>query len=279
MMTMDNNIYSLYFSPPLGDKFHSRTLISEQLQKKENIDKLEKVIKLCSENDIVVDADLNVSGLNVYEVTQFIEYVRQRPYITEITTLKQYGDNIHEALQDMKLIYSFNNFYSGEELNPYYDTIVLGKNYLREIKKINQLTSNGFDLKLLLNNGCSLQCATCLRGVENCEQTVVKHLETKTINQLYAEQTIFPWELYEMIIRLNDYSKIFFKISNRTSGYEYLRKCLDAYIGLAYVKPYIDENICNYSLFCRMVPMRKRFEGLSYSCIEEEKRQIWAREL
>ena len=270
-------IYSVYFSPPLGNKFHSRSVIGKQLEEANNIHKLEKIIAYCSKKGIVVDADLNVSGLTDEDVNRFVDYVRNNTYINEVTTLAQYGDIIHSKLNDMKLVYSFNNFYNGQRVNDYYSTIVLGKNYLRDIQSMNSLIEDGREIKLLINNGCSFKCETCLRGTENCEKTVKQHLEDYTFNELYAEQTLFPWELYEIIKRIKNYDKLFFKISNRTSGYEYLTRCLDAYTNFSYVKPYIDASLYNYSIFCRMQSMRKRFEYLDYEIVEKEKVKIWNR--
>ncbi len=270
-------IYSVYFSPPLGHKFHSRSIIGKQLEDIKNVQKLEKIIAYCAGRGIVVDADLNVSGLSDEEVNSFIGYVQKNRHINEVTTLAQYGNIIHSKLNDMKLVYSFNNFYNGQQVDNYYSTIVLGRNYLRDIQSMNSLIEAGREIKLLINNGCSLKCETCLRGVENCEKTVKQHLEAKTIDELYAEQTLFPWELYEIITRVKRYDKLFFKISNRTSGYEYLVRCLDAYTNFSYAKPYIDESLYNYSIFCRMQSMRKRFEYLDYETIEKEKTTIWSR--
>ena len=114
------------------------------------------------------------------------------------------------------MVYSFNNFYNKEKIPEYFSTVVLGKQYLRNFKEINHLIKDGRKIKLLLNNGCSFNCGTCRNGTEQCFETVKNNLVNNSLDDLFAIQTIFPWELYEITKRVEDYSKLFFKISNRT---------------------------------------------------------------
>lgn len=268
-------IYGIYFSPPLGKQFHSRHVIAEQLEMKENVDRLFQVLELFEHCGFVVDADINMSPLTNEDIESFIEFIKQNKIVTEITAIEPYGKVIHQFLPNMKMLYSFNNFYSGEKVPDYYETIVLGKKYLKDYQSINSLIASGKKVKLLINNGCSYNCGTCRNGTKQCFKTVSDNLKMESVNELYAKQTLFPWELYELVRRIDNNNNLIFKISNRTSGFSYLYKCLKAYTEFQYIHPYIDEGIHNYALFSRIGPMEAHFDELNYEMIEHIKYDYW----
>lgn len=271
----NESLYGIYFSPPIGRNAHSRAMIADQLENPQNIDKLDKIIELFYQNGYVIDADLNVNQADESILEKFIEFCMKDPRITEVTTLLKFGDEIHKNLQGIKMNYSFNNFYSGEDIPYYFRTLVLGRKYIRDIKSINEIIKSGKRVKLLLNNGCSFFCGTCNSGSKQCTQLLLKNVNNTSPEYVYALQTLFPWELYELYSRVEEKEKLLFKISNRVNDYTYINKCLKTYIDFQCVKPYVDDFWQNYYLWCRVGGLHDFFKDLNIDIIEQYKCKFW----
>ena len=138
-----------------------------------------------------------------------------------------------------------------ENISRSFSTIVVGKYFLRIPHYLEAIHDNGFEVKLLVNNGCSYNCMGCGKGTRNCSRTFEHNLKNMSAEELYAMQSFYPYELNELLSKLS-YEPESIKISNRTDGYEYLDMCLDSYINEIPPEEYISMNPRNYRLYNRL---------------------------
>ena len=249
-------LHSLYFSPPLDGKYHSRTKITTQLQNPRNKKKLFDILELAKENDILLDCVLNRPTIRLCDVEQAIPFIETMK-VDQITCLQEHVDLIDKYFPDKDLIFSYNNDLNPRDINNIskkFGTVVVAKSFLRTPELLRKIATNGFKLKPLVNNGCSYNCQGCKTGNIECQNTFDKNLEKYGLNYLYALQSFYPFELEELLNIIEE-EKIpleSIKISNRTDGYSYLNKCLDSYINGTNPQKYIDEHPQNYRLWSRL---------------------------
>lgn len=220
-------IESIYFSPPLGERYHSRLKIAKQFECAEKIARFYDIIQVIRESGVRLDAVLNTYYLNDDDIKNFLCFCKEYN-IDDITTLEEYAGKIDIPLHG-NLIYSYNNglhdLERGVKSFSCFDIIVLGTVFLRHPKDINMLSKTK-KVRILLNNGCSPNCLTCRFGSKTCSNTLHHNLCKKSYDRVYAEQSFFPWELRKLFLLLENRDRITFKISNRTSGYQYIVDCL-----------------------------------------------------
>lgn len=269
-------IYGIYFSPPLGPQFHSRRSIAIQFCDDNIVKKFYKILELFRDNGFILDADLNVYSLNEDDIYLFAEFCKNDSYgITEVTALKEYLYIISDVADNIKMYnYSFNNFYHGENIDEKFETIVVGREFCHDFNCINRVIENGKRIKLLLNNGCSLNCGTCRLGSGQCKRVIEKNIELYGIDKIFALQTIFPYELNLLYDDIKNRERLIFKISNRTSAYRYLDKCLAAYTNNVDIEQCIKESKQYYSLFSRAAQITHHFEEIDYKKVIEYKEKI-----
>ncbi|MBR6949089.1 MAG: hypothetical protein IKH54_02775 [Bacilli bacterium] len=267
-------IHSIYFSPPINSKFQSRKSIHEQFENKENVTKFYEILKLFRENNILLDCVLNRPSLSSEDIKENIKVVKDiNPDI--ITCLKNHIDIVKDSFSNKEIIYSFNNnFEIGDlkNISKKFDTIVLGKYFLRSPKLIKKVYDSGFKIKLLVNNGCSYNCGGCKNGYENCIETFCKNLDYHTVNYLYALQSFYPYELDRLLDKV-EVPIDTIKISNRTDGYEYLDKCLNSYIN-DLTEDIRFKKISDVRLYSRLSCFNKYFDELNSKEINSIKRRI-----
>lgn len=256
-------IHSLYFSPPLKGKYHSRKEIEKEFSDPRNVQKFYKIIEMAKDRGYILDCVLNRPSISESDIRQAIDYIKETE-VDQITCLSKDVASLHEAFPDKELIYSYNNDLSPrriETIPPEFSTVVVGKYFLRSPELLKQVVDKGFKLKLLVNNGCSFNCKGCQAGSKQCQETFEANLKKHGINYLYALQSFYPTELEALLSMINLPIESI-KISNRTDGYEYLDKCLDSYINLVDPQTYIDEKKSNFRLWSRMAGFNPYFETL-----------------
>lgn len=245
-------IHDIYFSPPLGDKYHSRGRISKQFMDKKNIEKFYQILELAKENDIKLDCVLNRPMISFEMVAKALEYLKNFP-VDQITCLSRHVDMVNQAFPEIPLIYSFNNDFSIQDLDKVskkFSTIVVGKSLLRSREQLRMIYESGFHIKLLVNNGCSFNCKGCQSGKNECYRTFMCNLEKYGIQYLYALQSFYPFEL-DMLLTGIDFPIESIKISNRTDGYDYLERCIESYVELKEPSDYTKEDPVNFRLWAR----------------------------
>lgn len=268
-------IDSIYFSPPLGERYHSRLKVAKEFERAGMLTEFYDIIQVIRGNGIHLDAVLNTYHLNDEDIRQFLSFCEAYD-IDDITTLEEYAGKIDKHPK-RNLIYSYNNGLHDLKGNlktfSCFDTIVLGTDFLRCPKDINMLSKTK-QVKILLNNGCSPNCLTCRYGSQMCKNTLDHNLSTKSYDRIYAEQSFFPWELTTLVSQLENWDMISLKISNRTSGYRYIVDCLHSYIYGDNVSPYIKEQVGNFHLWFRLGEFSKYYKRLDLDNIEKIKRTL-----
>lgn len=270
----NNYIKSIYYSPPLGNKYHSRSSIGKQLENEQNVEKLYKILELAKIKGILCDCVLNCPSLKNDDIVVALEFLKSNIYIDQITCLQQHIDVVDKYFPHIEKIYSFNNnlnINNLEHISKKFKTIVAGKSFLRYPELLSKIYNYGFDLKLLVNNGCSFNCYGCSSGSRKCEQVFYKNLENFDINYLYALQSFYPSELRKLLDTVN-FPIESIKISNRTDDYNYLINCLNSYINN-------DESYClkdkkDYRLWCRLGHFNDYL-----NCLDDEKIKLLKKEM
>ena len=272
---------SVYFSLPFGERFHTRRLMIEEYKQKNAIEKLKEILMLFRNNNIKLEAVINQYNIKEDELKEALYKLDNYIKVDTICCLDEYIDIINEHYNnDMYLISSFNNRTIHEDsiynINNKYDMIVLGREFLREPDLIKKVKRRGFDIKLLINNGCSFNCRTCRYGGEECVQVFKSNLKKFNIEELYAMQSFFPWELYRLMESFKDENIINeIKISSRPSTFEYLNDCLKSYIFDEDEKIYIVKNEKKYHLYGRQANLIPYYNYLNIDNVERIKKSLW----
>lgn len=270
-------ISSVYFSLPLGEEFHTREAVIEEYSQKGAIEKFRNILILFKENDIKLEVVFNQYGISRQKMIDALKYIKNMP-IDSICTLDEYVDIIREYYPSIYLVSSFNNDNKIciDTKRNMYNQIVIGRRYLRDIETIKMIKKNGIDIKLLLNNGCSFNCGTCRMGKQKCREIFEKNLEKFTIEELFALQSFFPFELDVLNSKLGFEYINEFKISNRPCTYEYLDNCLDSYIyGHNKEEKYIKKSKMNYRLWGRLGHFNSYLEVMDIKNVKRIKKEIW----
>lgn len=273
-------ISSIYFSLPLGTEFHTRDSVVVEYSKKNPEETLINILKLFKNNDIKLEAVVNQYNISEDKILEAIEYLKNNVDVDSICTLDEYAKMIRRCFPKQYLVRSFNNYnitYEQLQSDNIYNEIVIGRRFLRDIKYINQVRNLGIDIKLLLNNGCSFNCATCRAGKEKCKEVFNKNIQKYSAEELYALQSFWPYELQilEQKIDLDNIKE--FKISSRPCTYEYLDNCLNSYIYHNQKKEekFLKEDLNNYRLWGRLTHFTKYFNDMSINEIKKIKKEIW----
>lgn len=277
-------INSAYFSLPCGEEFHTRTRVIEEYKKQDATEKLIKILKLLKKYNINLEAVINQYKISNENLEKGLKFLKKYIDIDSICILDEYKQIVKKYYPNIKLIYSFNNYpvleNNFKQISKEYDVIVIGKELLRKYNVIKMIKEYGFDIKLLLNSGCSFNCGTCRAGSRQCTDTYKRNLKKFTRNELYAIQSFFPWEL-KRLTNILEHDEIYeYKISCRPCDKAYLENCLESYI--LYNKKeeeYIRENIKNYYLWGRQSEISKNLDDYNINEINQIKEELWENNL
>lgn len=269
-------IGSFYFSPPLGKRYHTRSKIADQFQEPELCKRFYEIVHLVQKRGIMLDCVLNRPSIRPDEMQEALNYIKQEMDVELITCLEEYGEHVRRQFPKKEIIYSYNNDLTREKITKIpkaFDTVVVGKYFLRCPGLLEKIYKRGFGIELLVNNGCSYNCGGCRCGNLQCDQTVIRNLKDKDVNYLYALQSFYPYELHELLEGLSISIKCI-KISNRTSGYRYLKNCLQSYVENRNPEEYVIEDYRNYRLWSRLGELSKHLKELDNDAINRYKREI-----
>ena len=267
-------IECVYFSLPLGNRFHSRQYIARQFGKQGMEEHFWKLISITQDINVPLELVLNTPHLSKDDIENSSEVLKaHNADISYITILDAYYDIVKKNFKEStKINYSYNNFFNGiEDLNDHiYDRIIIGRHHIRNINLFKRLNEKGLKVVLLLNNGCSHRCGWCHK-IDHCNKAFIATNGDDSIDYLYAEQSIMPFELHEGLL---DFSSIYcFKINNRNSDIDYLRKCLDSY---RKNDNNLHDDTSNWSLWARLAWFSPHYNELNLNKIISIKRKIYA---
>jgi collagenase-like PrtC family protease len=230
-------IAEIYFSPPLGTEFQTRTLahMDDPASKERILD----ILVYASSLGIEADFLLNSTGVpgnprdlhNIY-----LEYASVVP-VPRITLLNVFlARTLKDLIPGVRINISFNaDIHSSRQLEQLSilgvcDEVVFGRSQMRDFALIREAKERyGFKTHLLINNGCIPDCISACRQGGYCDFFYERLASNgrADINELYAESTIFPEELHCYFDR--EFIDVF-KLSTRDCTYGYLRSLLSTYI-------------------------------------------------
>lgn len=270
-------IENIYFSLPMGDKFHARTRVVNQMRQPETVALFWELLKCIKAHDIKLELVLNnglVCSNDIQEAAQMLANYNIGIDLVGITD--DIYDDIKRYFPTQKIVYSFKNRTHTKtafaSLSHTYDEIVLGRQNIRNVELFRYIHD---ELKakvvLLINNGCSHVCGGCTT-LNNCHRSYYQEKFSKSSEYLYALQSIMPFELHSELL---DVSHVhLFKISSRNASVDYIWKCLDSYINCI-EKPYIQQSKENYTLWSRLAWHGEYHTDFSLDSIRKIKKEIY----
>lgn len=233
LQTYAMHIHSVYFSIPLGARFHTREYVAKQFEKVENIQKFWQILEVLQMYKIELELVLNTFHLSEQDISNAIQLLADKDIqLNYITILDKYYDTVDRLVPNVPKVFSYNNFLNDitevkkEHKYSYY--VIGGKN-IRNTKVLEAIRKerNGKTI-LLLNNGCNHSCGWCGESSKHCEQAFQQEHQKHSVEEMYARQSIMPYELNENFIRMEEAD--LFKINCRNAGFEYLISCLRSYL-------------------------------------------------
>lgn len=271
---------SVYFSLPFGDEFHTRMGVRKEYSDKNALKKLLNILELFKKKGIKLEAIINQYHIDLNKLKSVLDYVDELFEVDSICCLDEYFEIINNHYNGkMYIISSFNNgIVSINNIDCYknYNMLVLGKQFLRNIEDIKLVKQKGFDIKLLINNGCAFNCYSCREGQRKCVEVFKNNLKFYTPEQLYAKQSFFPWELKKLFVDLKGSQYIDeIKLSSRPCTYKYLKDCLESYIYNRNEKKYIEETTKNYHLWGRQANLIEYFSEFDVENLNKIKEKLW----
>lgn len=269
-------ISSVYFSLPLGTEFHTRNSVVEEYSMTNAQERLFDILDLFKKNGIKLEVVINQYNIPKEKILSAIKYLKQELVVDSICTLDEYVETIRDNFPNQYLVSSFNND-SKIIKKDLYNEIVIGRKFLRDINYMRYINNLGLDVKLLLNNGCSFNCGTCRAGGKNCEKVFKQNLSKFNIEEIYALQSFWPYELERLKHKIDFKYIKEFKISNRPCTYKYLDDCLSSYIYNDEKKEeiFLKEDINNYRLWGRLSHFNKYLDKLRIDEIKKIKDELW----
>lgn len=267
------HIYSVYFSLPLGDRFHSRFNVLQQFHDPNVVEQFWKLLKITESEGVELEMVLNTSSLVEGDVAKSKEELDAHGVsISSITISDKYYDEVSSIFHGVSINYSFNNHLENPDDIPVgreYKHIIIGRKNIRNYGMIQSLRDHGMDPVLLLNNGCNHFCGWC-GGPEHCGMAFSRIEGEFDLDYLYALFSIMPYELDENPgwddIRI-------LKVSSRNSDVDFLDKCLDSYIHCKDAE-LVGKDSSNYFLWARLAWFSRYYKELNLEKIRAYKREI-----
>lgn len=267
----------IYFSLPLGARFHSRRHIQKEFDDTRNINLFWNLLLCIKKHNIKLELVLNTLHLTKNDIDDSFNLLKLNNInIDSVSIIDEYYKWVQPYITNQKIICSYNNGIRSimklKNIANNYDAYVIGNSAIRNVelhKYINEFKNS--QTYLLLNNGCSFECGWCGYS-NNCKEIFNENICKHTIEYLYSRQSFFPSELRSGVIDLNYIDK--FKISNRTSDITYLEKCLNSYVNNE-IENYIKSDKKYYSLWCRLAWFHPFYNNIDYNKVLIEKDKIF----
>ena len=268
---------SIYFSLPLGDRFFSRESLADEYRN--NDEKLFAMLDTIAKLGIRREMAINTWDLTEEELAQAIRYCNDRELQPEeIVCLREYGRILGRAFPKAEIKYSVNNPEAdGSRITNDFHTLVAGKGLLRDMRARHSFLEKGFQITLLLNNGCIWTCNTPCESI-CCHRYFDHMIRSHGLDWTYAKCSFFPSELRALIQNDPQMSRYKYKISNRPLGLRYTQQVLDAYLSLEESEASMQKDYRYLALFCTAHPLAVRMQDIDPNQVLTLKKQ-WIMEL
>lgn len=269
-------IASVYFSLPLGAHFHTRLNVERQFQSKKSVELFWELLACIQSHGIKLETLFNGYHLTDEEIKRAAETLDQRGIkVDHVGLLDRYYEVVNDYFPAQKKIFSYNNGIRTaaqfEEVNGRndYDYYVFGNSCMRDEAMFQRVRDSGKKTILLVNNGCSFNCNWCKSNA--CIQTFERNLQEKSVEYLYALQSMFPCEILDGVVDVSNVDV--YKISNRTSDVHYLRDCLESYTS-GDVRRFVKKDKNNFAIWGRVGYFWKYFRSMDLERIIAYKQEI-----
>ncbi len=270
-------INNFYFSLPMGDKFHARTRVAEQMRDSKNVELFWRLLERVRFHKIKLELVLNNGRVSYEDVKQSAQMLHNHGIDVDLVGITdEIYDYVKAFFPIQKMVYSFKNHTHTKKnfasLTNQYDEIVLGRQNIRNAQLFSFIRRElHSDVVLLLNNGCSHVCGGCTT-LKNCHRAYYQEKFQHDSEYLYALQSVLPFEIHSGLLDVSDVQ--LFKINSRNASVRYIKECLNSYI-FCVEEPYIRENIENYMLWSRLAWHREYFDCFSLERIKTAKQLIY----
>lgn len=273
-------INNFYFSLPLGDKFHARTRVVEQMHNPDTVALFWQLLACIRSHGIKLELVLNNGNVSPEDVVCAARMLGEHGIDVDLVGIT---DDIYEPVRasfpTQELVYSFKNHTHTQSdfanLKNHYQEIVLGRQNIRNTQLFSfirwELKS---DVVLLLNNGCSHICGGCTT-LRNCHRAYYQVSFRHDPEYLYALQSILPSEIHSGLLDVTNVK--LFKISSRNASIRYLTDSLHSYIYCEEDR-YIRQDTSNYMLWARLAWHVEYYRHFSLDRIRSMKEEIYRRE-
>lgn len=273
----DQYIENIYFSLPIGDRYHSRVVTQRVLADADKIPFFLSLLRCVEKHKICLEVLFNTDGLTEEDIKagkRFMDEHNIHP--DEIGILAQYYDLVSELFPDKQYVYSFNNFPASQNdffsSGHYFNQYVVGRQFIRDADLFRKIKEHSSKVVLLLNNGCSFSCGGCNTG-NHCHDAYFREQLQYSVEYLYALQSIFPFEINEGYIDTGDVD--LFKIASRNGDVRYIKECIDSYIHND--TSMVAENCEQYLLWSRLWWHYDSFPDFDYMRLTAIKKDICTR--
>lgn len=231
-------IDTMYFSLPLGDRFHGRPQIAQQFKNPAIVSRFWEIIRLISDYGIKLEPVFNTNHLNSDDIYRAAELLTsQNIEISKLAIIDNLYDAAIKCFPNKELIYSISNYgtITSKLTNctHKYNEIVIGRSCIRDPAAYALVCDRNEDVLLVLNDGCSFTCeGLCSEYGSNaslyCERNFKNAVMKSDVENVYAMQSIMPFEIHEHLLPIERIR--YFKLSTRNSDLAYIRQCMDSYI-------------------------------------------------
>lgn len=270
-----NYIDNLYFSPPFGDRFHGRTKIADQFHREDMKERFWDILAVAQQFNISLEVVFNTHLLHkgdlVYSAEQFGQH---NCHLSKVCIQDAYYSEARKVFPDTDLVHSVNCMPDDRgyilQTAGKYEEYVVGRQYIRDRELFSEIRRLGTRCVLLLNNGCSHWCGGCGK-MQHCKNSYLKSRKKYSIQELYAIQSIMPYEIWENMIDTEDVD--LFKLSTRNADVYYIKKCLESYINNTALE-LIQSSSEYYLLWSRILWLVKEFPHLDYEEIKKIKQTL-----
>ena len=273
-------INNFYFSLPLGDKFHARTRVVEQMHDPDTVVLFWQLLACIRSHGIKLELVLNNGNVSPEDVEHAARMLDEHGIEINLVGIT---DDIYEPVRDsfptQELVYSFKNHTHTQSdfanLKNHYQEIVLGRQNIRNTRLFSFIRQElKSDVVLLLNNGCSHICGGCTT-LRNCHRAYYQAGFRHSPEYLYALQSILPSEIHSRLLDVINVK--LFKISSRNASVQYLADSLHSYI-FCEEDQYIHRDTSNYMLWARLAWHVEHYRHFSLERIRALKEKIYRRE-
>lgn len=266
-------IKKVYFSAPLGKKFHSRIITQRVLSSPDNVSQYLQLIKSITAHGIQLELLFNTRGLCEKDIAECRDYLdANNIHPDEVGLIDIYYDWVRYYFPDAKLVYSFNNFPQTIEdyfrSNHHYDQYVTGRLFIRDTRLFEEVHKRGSEVVLLINNGCSFTCGGC-GGNSHCHESYYKECFNYTHEYMYARQSIMPFEINDGYLDVTNVDT--FKISTRNDNVRYIANCIESYVN----NKNSIEHLEDYFLWARLSWHRNYYEDFNVQRVISIKKNFY----